>query len=146
MAATTPRNVRLDDVTHQRLAEISGDRGQAQAALMADCIREGLAMRRHPGVTFHDGPTGRRAAIEGGADVWEVAARAEVLREDHDPDQTMAALVAEFALPSQLLDVALRYWAENVEEIHERISRDQLERRRSAERREARRALLSPTS
>ncbi len=31
-------------------------------------------MDEHPGIVFRDGPTGRRAALAGGPDVWEVIA------------------------------------------------------------------------
>ena len=30
-------------------------------------------MDEHPGIIFRDGPTGRRAVVAGGPDVWEVA-------------------------------------------------------------------------
>ncbi len=29
-------------------------------------------MEEHPGIAFRDGPVGRRAALAGGPDVWEV--------------------------------------------------------------------------
>jgi hypothetical protein len=35
-------------------------------------LEEGLRVRRFPGVTFRDGPAGRRAGLVGGPDVWEV--------------------------------------------------------------------------
>jgi hypothetical protein len=28
-------------------------------------------MEEHPGIAFRDGPSGRRAALAGGPDVWE---------------------------------------------------------------------------
>ena len=31
-----------------------------------------MRMTEHPGVVFREGPTGRRAGLVGGADVWEV--------------------------------------------------------------------------
>jgi predicted nucleic acid-binding protein len=37
-------------------------------------VREGLACAAHPGIVFKPGPSGRRAALAGGPDVWEIAA------------------------------------------------------------------------
>lgn len=143
MAQTTPRNVRLETETRQQLGEASGDRGVPQATLMAECIREGLAMRAHPGITFHDGPSGRRASLEGGPDVWEIAARVEELRDDHDPDEVTSALAEEFGTPARMVEVALRYWAAHVDEITERIARNDVARTQVAEQLETRHGLLS---
>src|SRR4051794_32955138 len=35
-------------------------------------IEEGLRMDQHAGIVFRPGPAGRRPALEGGPDVWEV--------------------------------------------------------------------------
>jgi hypothetical protein len=35
-------------------------------------VDEALRAEEHPGITFRPGPTGRRAGIVGGPDVWEV--------------------------------------------------------------------------
>jgi len=41
--------------------------------LMERFLREGLAVLDHPGIIFKSGPSGRRAALAGGPDVWEIA-------------------------------------------------------------------------
>ncbi len=46
--------------------------GQSRSALIARYVDEGLRRDRHPRITFKDGPSGRRAAIVGGPDVWEL--------------------------------------------------------------------------
>jgi hypothetical protein len=40
--------------------------------LAEEMIDEGLRLRKHPLVTFRDGPSGRRAALVGGPDIWEL--------------------------------------------------------------------------
>ena len=35
-------------------------------------IDEGLRMEAHPGIVFRNGPSGRRAGLAAGPDVWEV--------------------------------------------------------------------------
>ncbi len=67
---------------------------------------------------FRDGPTGRRAGLLGGPDVWEVAMWVEDLAEEPDP---LAALIEDSALTRSQLDAALRYRATYPDEIAARI-------------------------
>src|SRR6201995_1248613 len=66
-------SVRLDD----RLAERLRLRARAAGESLSDRLRryaeEGARRDEHPMITFRDGPTGRRAGLIGGPDVWEVA-------------------------------------------------------------------------
>ena len=66
-------SVRLDD----RLAERLRLRARAAGESLSDRLRryaeEGARRDEHPMLTFRDGPTGRRAGLIGGPDVWEVA-------------------------------------------------------------------------
>jgi len=39
---------------------------------VARLVDEGMRMEDHPGIGFRDGPTGRRAGLASGPDVWEV--------------------------------------------------------------------------
>jgi hypothetical protein len=41
-------------------------------ALLERLVTEGLDTLHHPGIVYRDGPTGRRAALAVGPDVWEV--------------------------------------------------------------------------
>lgn len=73
VAMTSPRSVRFEDTTLERLtayaARHPGLSGASAAALL---VEEGLRMDEHPAVVFRDGPGGRRAVVVGGPDVWEV--------------------------------------------------------------------------
>ena len=69
-------------------------------------------------ITFRDGPTGRRAGLVGGPDVWEVVMWVEELAGERDP---VASLVHESTLTRPQIEAALRYRAAYPDEVHARI-------------------------
>lgn len=72
-------------------------------------------MEAHPGVVFRSGPAGRRAALVGGPDVWEVA---RVLRDVPGADEERIRRTAELTdLPVHAVRAAARYYREFPEEI-----------------------------
>jgi hypothetical protein len=79
-------------------------------------------MERHPGIVFRDGPSGRRAALIGGPDVWEVMST--VLQAEGDLDQVIATSVEWLGLPPSSIRDAMRYYAEFQDEIDDRIERN----------------------
>ena len=87
-------------------------------------VDEALRMEEHPGVLFRDGPSGRRAVLIGGPDVWEVirvvqsARRAEP---ELDADAVVRLVVETMGLPSGRARVALGYWAAYPDEIDQEI-------------------------
>ncbi|MHB1576268.1 MAG: hypothetical protein ACYCX9_07130 [Candidatus Dormibacteria bacterium] len=89
---------------------------------MSDRLRryadEGVRRDEHPLITFRDGPTGRRAGLVGGPDVWEVAMWLEDLSAEPDP---VAALVKDLVLTRPQIDAALRYRAAYPDEIATRV-------------------------
>src|SRR5438309_8183820 len=74
MMPRSTTSVRLDDELRQQLARAAAAEGTTVTELIERCVREGLACAAHPGIVFKPGPSGRRAALAGGPDVWEVAA------------------------------------------------------------------------
>lgn len=80
----------------------------------------------HPQITFRDGPTGRRAGLLGGPDVWEVAMWLEDLVAEPDP---RAALLEDSVLTSFQVEAAMRYRAAYSDEVEARI---ELHRRETA--------------
>ena len=71
-------------------------------------------MSEHPGIVFRPGPTGRRAGLVAGPDVWEVVRAVKSARgQEPDLDQEdLLTLVAEnTGVPVRLILVAVRYWA-----------------------------------
>jgi len=67
---------------------------------------------------FRDGPTGRRAGLLGGPDVWEVAMWVEDLAGEPD---SVAALTEDSALTRSQVDAALRYRAAYPDEVAARV-------------------------
>jgi hypothetical protein len=88
-------------------------------------IDESLRAYEHPGIVFRPGPTGRRAALAGGPDVWEVVTAFNAIRAD-EPDLDGQALISELAtvtgLSHEQVSIAVRYYAAYPEEIDERIA------------------------
>jgi len=75
-------------------------------------------MTSHPGITFREGPAGRRAGVIGGPDVWEVV---EVWK---DNDRDAAATSAAISLPIGLVDAAVGYYVDQAAEIDAWIERN----------------------
>jgi hypothetical protein len=111
-------SVRLDD----RLAERLRLRARAAGESLSDRLRryaeEGARRDEHPMITFRDGPTGRRAGLIGGPDVWEVA----MWIDDLGPaDDAAAQLVAGAVVTRAQIDAALAYRATYPDEIQARV-------------------------
>jgi hypothetical protein len=96
-------------------------------------IDESLRVHEHPGIVFRPGPTGRRAALSGGPDVWEVIAALNAIR-DESPDLDGEPLVDELieatGLSREQVAIVLRYYTAYPDEVDERIAsnRDVAER------------------
>lgn len=119
-------SVRLDDT----LAENLRLRARAAGETLSDRLRryaeEGTRREEHPHITFRDGPTGRRAKLIDGPDVWEIVMWLEDLDEETDP---AATLVDESGLRRPQIDAALSYRAAYPDEVAARI---ELHRRETA--------------
>jgi hypothetical protein len=90
--------------------------------LIARLERQDMWTGDHPGVVFRDGSSGRRAGLAGGPDIWEVI---HVVRE------AGIEAAAEWGnVPPERVRTAVRYYADNPEEIDERIARHVEEARR----------------
>lgn len=111
-------SVRLDD----RLAERLRLRARAAGETLSDRLRryaeEGARRDEHPLITFRDGPTGRRAGVIGGPDVWEIVMWIHDLGPMDDP---AADLISGRAITRAQVDAALAYRAAYPEEIQARI-------------------------
>lgn len=65
-------------------------------------------MMEHPGIVFRDGPTGRRAALVSGPDIWEVVGGVRGVRDDGE----LSTVASDLGLTRPQLDAALRYYAD----------------------------------
>ena len=71
-------------------------------------------------ITFRDGPTGRRAGLIAGPDVWEIA----LWLDDHDlgsVEDPAAELASDGIVARPLIDAALAYRDAHPDEIQARI-------------------------
>jgi hypothetical protein len=105
----------LDRLRHQ--SELAGTNKSRLAERYVD---EGTRMDEHPGVIFREGPTGRRAALPGGPDVWEVvmALKSGKAR----GEQAIAATAKSLGLADLQVRAAVRYYAVFTDEIDRRIA------------------------
>src|SRR5262245_12997774 len=84
-------SARLDRRLIQRLKQWGRRVGQSGSRLAERYIDEGLRMEEFPGVVFRTGPTGRRAGVLNGPDVWEIVADVKrAVRARRDPIATVA--------------------------------------------------------
>src|SRR5438094_8016264 len=106
--------------------------GASAAGLAQRLIDEGLRMADHPGVVFRDGPSGRRAALAYGPDVWEVVDTLQ--RTGKTGEKAIAAAAAWGELSLAQVRAAVRYYADFRDEIDERIrlNREEADREHAA--------------
>ncbi|WP_370019634.1 hypothetical protein [Planotetraspora sp. GP83] len=98
--------------------------GLSVSAAVNLLITEALRMEEHPGVLFRTGPSGRRAVIVGGPDVWEIIRAVKVTRAaepDAQPDDVVR-MVAEYSgIPQHQVRTAIRYWSAHSDEVDAQI-------------------------
>jgi hypothetical protein len=131
-ATQKPFSIRMSERTLARLDLGAQRRGEAKSRTAERLIDEGLRMEDHPGIVFKDGPTGRRAALAGGPDVWEVV---KTLKETWPSrEQAIAGAMRWGNLLRAQVDVGIRYYADFPEEVDARIvhNREEAERRHAA--------------
>jgi hypothetical protein len=118
---STPLSIRFDPAILERLRRRArAIPGSTPSGLAERLVDEGLRLTEHPGITFKDGPTGRRAALFLGPDVWEVA---KTMRELDERGEAAVAAAAELLnLAPEQVRVALRYYAAFPEEIEAEIT------------------------
>lgn len=109
-------------------------RAKAQAGTVSGLIQamidEGLRMRDLPGITFRDGPAGRRAAVAGGPDVWEIIA---ALKADAPGDGVVEEVAADMGWPTPMIEVALAYYSRYPDEIDDWIAENERQAQASFE-------------
>lgn len=112
--------VQLPDRLDGELAREAERTGKSLLATAVELLQEAIRMRRAPGISFADGPSGRRAVVAGsGLDVWEVVATWRELERDFE------RLCASYPWLTQTqLRAALAYYDLYPEEIDARLERE----------------------
>jgi len=110
---------RRTDVLTRLKAEAAAQR-VSSSALAEELIEEGLRTRRHNLVVFRDGPSGRRAGLVGGPDVWEVIGG--LVGGDVPAELRIERAVDVFGLTPVQIGAALDYYADFAAEIDGEIA------------------------
>ena len=118
---TSPLSIRFDEGVLARLRRrAQATPGATPSGLAQRLVDEGLRMAEHPGVLFKDGPSGRRAALAFGPDVWEVV---KFLREiDERGPHAVDAAVEVLGLAEAQVRIAMHYYSAYPEEIEEEVA------------------------
>ena len=71
--STIARGIRLKESLDREIATEAERTGISRSAATVELIDEAIRLRRAPGISIVDGPTGRRAVVAGtGLEVWEI--------------------------------------------------------------------------
>ncbi|HEV2368818.1 MAG TPA: hypothetical protein VGR90_03020 [Acidimicrobiales bacterium] len=111
-------SVRLEDGLAERLRTRARAAGETLSDRLRRYAEEGARRDEHPLITFRDGPTGRRAGLIGGPDVWEVLLWLGDLGGEPDP---LGALLEDSGLTRAQVEAAVRYGSAYPDEIEARI-------------------------
>jgi hypothetical protein len=98
--------------------------GQSKARVAERLIEEGLQIEAFPGIVFRSGPTGRRAGIAGGPDVWEIVRdlKGMAVEDVGDPIEAVARVSG---LDRAVVELAASYYAAYPDDVEERIRIDE---------------------
>jgi hypothetical protein len=108
-------SVRFPDDVARRLRERAAAADEPVSGLAGRLVDEGLRMAAHPGIVFRPGPSGRRAALSRGPDVWEVIGLVRSL--DTRGHAALEEAAMWLGLTEALVRVALGYYGEFPDEI-----------------------------
>lgn len=103
-----------------RLKHRSEMAGTNKSRLAERYVDEGTRMDEHPGVIFRGGPTGRRAALPGGPDIWELIF---TLKSGKARGEEAIAATAELlSLTNSQVRTAVRYYSAFTDEVDRRLA------------------------
>lgn len=134
-------SVRFPDVVVHRLREMAAAGSESASGLAQRLVDEGLRMANHPGIVFRSGPSGRRAALAAGPDIWEVVALIRSL--DQRGEQAVREAAGWLALSERQVRIALGYYGEFPQEVDREIEANELAAERARRSLEAQQQLLS---
>ncbi len=118
---TKPFSARLDARLLARLKRMAAREGVAASQLAERFIEEGVRCAEFPGIVFRSGPTGRRAGLFGGPDIWEIVRDAEALRAV-DAKDPVRRVVRSTGLGEDQVRLALAYHARYPQDAGRRIA------------------------
>jgi hypothetical protein len=105
-----------------RLRRRSELAGTNKSRLAERYVDEGTRMDEHPGIVFRGGPTGRRAALAGGPDLWEVLTTLKSGKARGE--EAISATADLLRLTDSQVRTAVRYYGAFPGEVDDRIARN----------------------
>jgi hypothetical protein len=115
-----PVSIRFEESLLGRLRRWASRAASTPSGLTQELVDEGLRMRETPGVVFRDGPSGRRASLVAGPDIWEVIA---ALKDTPGrADQKTASVADELGLPLTSVELAVNYYSLYPAEIEAEVA------------------------
>jgi hypothetical protein len=122
--AATP--VRFDVSVATRLAAfVAVNPGLSLSSAANLLVDEALRTNEHPGIIFKAGPTGRRAALASGPDIWEIVRgikSARAVDAGLTESELYDLLSENTGIGISQLRTAVRYWAVYPDEIDAEIA------------------------
>ena len=118
-----PTSFRLPEELLERLEAESRSVGASITQLVSSLLDEGLKTRRFPGIVYRSGPLGRRAALVGGPDVWEVVR--DIAAAPGRGTERVETLVVETGLTTASVLLAADFYTSFPEEIVVLIEADE---------------------
>ena len=118
--SSSPLSIRFELELLGRLREAAVVQGTTPSGLSQRLIDEGLRMRQYPGVIFRDGPSGRRAGITAGPDIWEIISA--LGESEARGDAAIAAAAKDFDLAESRIYLALAYYGSYSHEIDAEVA------------------------
>ena len=120
MSLPRPLCTRLSREVESELERIFFEQQWTPSEGLRTILREWLSVQRFPQIEFRETRAGRRAALRGGPEVWEVAAAA-------GPGRAMSAAVGQrFAgTRTEALEEALAFAKEYADEIDPIVAREE---------------------
>ncbi|HZQ30242.1 MAG TPA: hypothetical protein VFB19_00725 [Mycobacterium sp.] len=118
--ASRATSYRLDPAVKAQLERQAAAEGITERALLERLVSEGLDTLHHPGVVYRDGPTGRRAGLAVGPDIWEVVSA--LRHTSGSPEDRVAALAEQFDLHPRHIRTAIDFAAAHRDAIDAEVA------------------------
>lgn len=117
MAKTSPVSVRLSPELLEEIEREARRTARPASRVIQSVLKEGVRMRRCPGIVFTEGPADRRATVAGsGIDVWEVV---RVYKSCKKGFEALSKALPQLSRPQ--LEAALYYYSCYPDEIEDRL-------------------------
>ncbi|MBI2703693.1 MAG: ribbon-helix-helix protein, CopG family [Actinobacteria bacterium] len=136
-----PTSFRLPEDLLEQLDQEADASGTSVTALVATLLNEGIVTRRFPGIVYRDGPTGRRAGLVAGPDIWEIIR--DVSEVKGRGEKRIRAVADASGLSVAQVRLAVDFYAAHPDEVDHRIEVDKREADRIRELIRRREDLLS---